>query len=222
MVDKNAPVRILIADDHTIFRDGLKMLISDFPEFRVAGEAESADQALDAVAKLDPDILLLDLVMPGGGGMRVLRSLAESGSRTRVVLLSGAVEGDDITKAFELGARGLMKKDAATATLIDCIRAVLDGKYWIGRQSASTLDEILQRGRSTAKKAQPGNYRLTPREMQVIKLIVSANTNKDIARELSISQETVKHHITSIFDKLGVYNRLELTLFVFHHGIVDK
>jgi DNA-binding NarL/FixJ family response regulator len=198
------------------------MLISDFPEFQFAGEAESADLALEAVARLDPDILLLDLVMPGGGGMQVLRSLAESGSRTRVVLLSGAVEGDTITKAFELGARGLMKKDAATATLIDCIRAVLEGKYWIGRESSFTLDEILQRGRSSTRKALTGNYRLTPREMQIIKLVVSASTNKEIARELSISEETVKHHITSIFDKLGVYNRLELTLFVFHHGILEK
>jgi two-component system nitrate/nitrite response regulator NarL len=176
----------------------------------------------DAVAKLDPDILLLDLVMPGGGGMQVLRSLAESGSRTRVVMLSGAVEGEDITQAFELGARGLVKKDAAAAALINCIRAVLDGKYWIGRESASTMEEVLQRGRSTARKAQPGNYRLTPREMQIIKLVVSANTNKEIALQLSISEETVKHHITSIFDKLGVYNRLELTLFVFHHGIIEK
>ncbi len=215
-------VRIIIADDHTILRDGLKMLIADYREFEVVGEASTGTQALEVVDRLDPDVLLLDLVMPELGGMKVLEEMLARKHRTRVIMLSGAIEGDDITKAFELGARGLVKKDVAGSILIDCMRAVLAGKYWIGRQSAENLEEVLQRCRSTAKRARPENYRLTPREMQIIKAVVSASTNKEIARQLSISEETVKHHITSIFDKLGVYNRLELTLFVFHHGIVDK
>ena len=216
------PVQIVIADDHTILRDGLKMLISDFPEFQVAGEAETGEQAIEAVDRLNPDLLLLDIVMPGMGGMQVLRTMKDTGLKTQVILLSGAVDGNDIPQSFELGARGLVKKDAAASVLIDCMRAVLEGKYWIGRQSAGTLEEVLQRCRSTAKRGRPENYRLTPREMQIIKAVVGASTNKEIARQLTISEETVKHHITSIFDKLGVYNRLELTLFVFHHGIVDK
>jgi DNA-binding NarL/FixJ family response regulator len=132
------------------------------------------------------------------------------------------VEGDDISRSFELGARGLVRKDVAASMLINCMRAVREGKYWIGRQSAESIEEVLQRCRSSAKRASPENYRLTPREMQIIRAVVSASTNREIAQQLSISEETVKHHITNIFDKLGVYNRLELTLFVFHHGIIEK
>jgi two-component system, NarL family, nitrate/nitrite response regulator NarL len=214
--------RIAIADDHTILRDGLKMLIADYPEFQVVGEADTGEQALEVIGLLDPDILLLDLVMPGMGGMQVLRSLRDAGRKTRVILLSGAVEGDDISRSFELGARGLVRKDVAASMLINCMRAVREGKYWIGRQSAESIEEVLQRCRSSAKRASPENYRLTPREMQIIRAVVSASTNREIAQQLSISEETVKHHITNIFDKLGVYNRLELTLFVFHHGIIEK
>jgi len=220
--EKNKPVRIVIADDHEIFREGLKALLAAHLEFEVVGEAANGDEAVQAVAALHPDILLLDRVMPKLGGMQVLHSLAGSLNNTRIVLLSGAVEGDDIPRAFELGARGLVMKDTATSTLLDCIRSVLAGKYWIGRQSADSLDATLKHCRGTVRKGKPENYKLTPREIEVIRAVVSGSTNKEIAGQLSISEQTVKHHITSIFDKLGVYNRLELTLFVFHHGIIDK
>jgi DNA-binding NarL/FixJ family response regulator len=222
MTDAKKAVRIVIADDHAIFRDGLKALLSADPEFEVAGEAANGDEALQAVASLRPDILLLDLVMPKTGGMHVLLSLSDTEGKTKTVLLSGEVEGGDISKAFELGARGLVLKDAATSTLLECIRTVLSGKYWIGRQKAENLDEALKHCRGTARRGTPEKYGLTPREMEVIKAVVSGSTNKEIAGQLSISEQTVKHHITSIFDKLGVYNRLELTLFVFHHGILEK
>jgi two-component system, NarL family, nitrate/nitrite response regulator NarL len=132
------------------------------------------------------------------------------------------VEGDSVTGAFELGARGLVMKDAATSMLFKCIRTVTAGQYWVGRQGVSNLVQTLKQYKSAAKSARPKNYGLTPREFEVIKAVVSGYPNKEIAGQLSISEQTVKHHVTSIFDKLGVYNRLELTLFVFHHGIVDK
>ena len=222
MAQKPRPVRILIADDHTIFRDGLKAILAGEPGFAIVGEAADGAEALKAVAELRPDILLLDLVMPGVGGMEVLGSLAGSKAKTHAIILSGAVEGEEISKAFEMGARGLVMKNSTTDTLCKCIRAVVAGQYWIGLKSAASLDEALKHCRGTAKKAKPENYGLTPREIQVIKAVVSGSVNKEIASQLSISEQTVKHHITSIFDKLGVYNRLELTLFVFHHGIVEK
>ncbi len=215
-------IRILIADDHTIFRDGLKNLLTSEPEFQVVGEASNGDEALKLVEKLLPDILLLDHLMPKVSGMEVLQTLSESHNKVRTIVLSGVLEGEEISKVFELGAHGVVLKDSATSMLFKSIRAVMAGQYWLGRQSVSNLVETLKHYRNSAKKAKPKNFGLTPREMEIVRTVVSGYSNKEIAGQLSISEQTVKHHITSIFDKLGVYNRLELTLFVFHHGIVEK
>ncbi len=222
MLEPPALIRVLIADDHTIFRDGLKTLFDREPEFKVVGEACNGKEAIDLVKKLRPDILLLDWVMPKVGGMEVLRALAESEGNVRTIVLSGVREGEEISKIFELGARGLVMKDTATGMLFKCIRSVMAGQYWIGRQSVANLVQTLKQVRSAAKNAQPKNYGLTPRELEVIKAVVSGYSNKDIAEQMGISEQTVKHHVTSIFDKLGVYNRLELTLFVFHHNLIEK
>ena len=220
----NAPgvIRILIADDHTIFRDGLKTLFSKEQDFKVVGEACNGEEAIELTKRLHPDVLLLDVLMPKVTGLDVLHALAESHVPVKTILLSGDVDGDAISKAFELGARGLVMKDAATSMLFKSIRSVMAGQYWIGRQSVASLVQTLKQCKGAAKSRQPKNYRLTPREFEVIKAVVSGYPNKDIASQLSISEQTVKHHITSIFDKLGVYNRLELTLFVFHHGLIER
>jgi two-component system, NarL family, nitrate/nitrite response regulator NarL len=222
MTGSRKAIRILIADDHAIFRDGLKNLLTGQPEFQVVGEAGNGNETLKLVEQLQPDVLLLDLRMPMGTGMDVLQSLAHSKSGVRTILLSGVAEGYEISRAFELGARGLVLKDTATSMLFKSILAVMAGQYWIGRQSSTSLVQSLKQSRSAAKKAQPHNYGLTLREMDVVKAVVSGHPNKEIASRLSISEQTVKHHITSVFDKLGVYNRLELTLFVLHHGMVEK
>ncbi len=222
MTESTQAIRILIADDHTIFRDGLKSLLTGEPEFQVVGEASNGDEALKLVKQLLPDILLLDHLMPKISGMEVLQALSELHSKVRTIVLSGVLEGDEISKVFELGAHGVVLKDSATNMLFKSIRAVMAGQYWLGRQSVSNLVETLKQYRNTAKKAKPKNFGLTPREMEIVKAVVSGYANKEIAGQFSISEQTVKHHITSIFDKLGVYNRLELTLFVFHHGIVEK
>ncbi len=215
-------VRILIAEDHTIFRDGLRNLLAREPEFRVIGEARDGDETLKLVAQLEPDILLLDFLMPKVSGMDVLKLLSESPSKVRTILLSGVMQGDDIYKAFELGARGLVLKDSAASLLFKSIRAVMDEQYWIGRQGVSSLGQTLKHYKSSAKSSKPKNYGLTARELEIVRAVVSGYPNREIAKQLSISDQTVKHHITNIFDKLGVYNRLELALFVFHHKIIEK
>ena len=222
MTKSNHSIRILIADDHTIFREGLRILLAGEPEFLVVGEAGDGDEVLELVDKLQPDVLLLDRLMPKVNGMEVLRALVESHSNVRTILLSGAVEEEESSRAFELGARGVVLKDSATSVLFKSIRAVIAGQYWVGQQSAANLVDTLKQDKSSARNARPKNYGLTPREMEVLRTVVSGYPNKEIAGRLSISEQTVKHHITSIFDKLGVYNRLELTLFVFHHGIIEK
>jgi two-component system, NarL family, nitrate/nitrite response regulator NarL len=221
-MEESGLIRIVIADDHTIFRDGLKILLGGEPGFSVVGEAGDGSQALKLVEELQPDVLLLDLLMPKTSGMEVLVSLAESQSKVRIILLSGVAEGDEISRIFELGARGLVLKDSATSMLFKSIRAVMAGQYWIGRQSVSSLVQTLKHYRSSATNKKPKNFGLTPREMEIVRAVVSGYPNKEIATRFSISEQTVKHHITNIFDKLGVYNRLELTLFAFHHGIVEK
>jgi two-component system nitrate/nitrite response regulator NarL len=216
------PIRIVIADDHTIFRDGLSALLSSRPEFEVAGEASDGAEALKLVEKLKPDILLLDLIMPKVGGMQVLEALAKSKNSVRTIVLSAAAEGHEISRAFELGARGVVLKDSATAMLFKSIQTVMAGQYWIGRKSVANLVQTMKRCGDAAKEEKPKNYGLTPREMEVIRAVVSGCPNKEIAGKYGISEQTVKHHITNIFDKLGVYNRLELTLFAFHHGLVQE
>jgi two-component system, NarL family, nitrate/nitrite response regulator NarL len=217
MKGKQIPINIVVADDHAIFRDGLKRLLSGRPGFRVVGEAADGNQALDEVGKWHPDVLLLDWEMPGAGGAEVLRSFPASGGNTRVILLSGVIEGKEIVSAFGLGARGLVLKDADPDVLFACIHAVMDGQFWLGRQAAASPSELL--GRGQFRRAASKRYGLTPRELQIIKLVTSGITNKEIADRLSISEQTVKHHVTGVFDKLGIDNRLELTLFVYHHEL---
>jgi len=222
MSKKDQPIRIVIADDHSIFRDGLKSLISKEAEFQVVGEAADGNEALNVVTQRKPDVLLLDMIMPKADGLAVLPAIASCAPETKIVVISGVLEGDDIYKAFELGARGVVMKDMATSVLFNCIRAVADGKYWTGRKAVDNLEAILMQSKSASRKANPQNYGLTPREMEIIEAVVSGQPNKKIASQLSISEQTVKHHITNIFDKLGIYNRLELALFVFHHGILKN
>jgi two-component system, NarL family, nitrate/nitrite response regulator NarL len=222
MPENNKPIRILIADDHAIFRDGLKSLFGVRPEFQIVGETCDGAAVVELVDQLRPDVLLLDIVMPKSDGMDVLKRLAASRNKVRIILLSGALEGRDISRVFEFGARGLILKETASNTLFEGIRAVMDGLYWIGQKSATNPVEALKQYRSADKGTQSRDYRLTPREREVIESVVAGCSNKEIASKLSISEQTVKHHITNIFDKLGVYNRLELTLFVIHHNLLKE
>ena len=142
--------------------------------------------------------------------------------KVRSIILSGAADGGDISRAFELGARGLVLKESATTLLFKSITAVMAGQYWIGQSSVATLSQSLDHYRDSAKSNKKKNFGLTEREMEIVRAVVSGYPNKEIASRYGISEQTVKHHITNIFDKLGVYNRLELTLFIFHHNLIEK
>jgi two-component system nitrate/nitrite response regulator NarL len=221
MIDKAKTINIIIADDHPIFRDGLKALFSSEPEFQIVGEACDGDETIKLIESLKPDVLLLDPAMPRISGLEVLRRLANAKSKVRAVMLSEAINAEEITEAFQLGARGVLLKEATTSLLFKCIRTVMAGQYWVGRQGASNLIQTMkQYKKSGAPKKK--NYGLTPRELEIIRAVASGYANKEIAGQLSISEQTVKHHLTSIFDKLGVYNRLELTLFIFNHSMVEE
>ena len=221
-MDNTEPaVRIVVADDHTIFRDGLRRLLEAEPELQVVGEAADGAEAVTQTRELQPDVLLLDLAMPRVPGMDVMRELsADSGRlRTKIIVLTAAVERLEIVQALQLGARGVVMKEAATQMLMKAIRTVMSGQYWIGREAVGDIVEFM-RSNPSGEKA-PRNYGLTKREMDILTTIVAGLSNKEIARRFSLSEDTVKHHLTNIFDKVGVASRLELALFAINNRLAE-
>lgn len=215
-------VRILIADDHPIFRDGLRKLLETEPGFHVVGQAEDGGEAVRLARELNPDVLLLDLAMPRLPGLDTLRQLPLATAPIRIIMLTAAIDLDEISEALRLGARGVVLKESATELLFESIHSVMEGRYWIGRESVSDLDDKLRRLAAEDEGSQRQSFGLTPRELQLLPSIVSGCTNKEIAREFGLSEQTVKHHLAHIFDKTGVSNRLELALFIIHHGLVGR
>jgi two-component system, NarL family, nitrate/nitrite response regulator NarL len=220
--NSNGGIRVLIADDHPIFRDGLTRLLNAERGMNVIGAAEDGLQAVEMVQKLSPDVLLLDLIMPRMPGLDALRELSVSPHPVRTILLTAAIEKAEIATALQMGARGVVLKDAATQLLFKCIRCVMNGEYWVGRESVGDLVAALRQMRTDGELPRKRNFGLTPREMEVVGTIVAGLTNREIAKKLSVSEDTVKHHITNIFDKLGVSNRLELALFAINHQLIAK
>src|SRR5215813_8602680 len=215
-------IAILIADDHPIFRDGLRGLIESERGFILAGEAVDGEQALALTRKLKPDVLLLDLAMPKLSGLEVVRQLAQPPITTRIMLLTAAIDDAQITEALRLGARGVVLKDTATQLLVKSIRCVVAGEFWVGRGNVQGLVQALQMAQTMQPDDPVKKFALTAREVEVLTAIVEGYSNKEIAKRFSISEQTVKHHLSSIFTKVGVSNRLELALFSVHHQLVGK
>jgi DNA-binding NarL/FixJ family response regulator len=223
MDGKDDLIRILIADDHPIFRSGLRSLLSSEPRFRVVGEAGDGEEALAMVRRLKPDILILDLSMPRLPGMEALRELTASASPARIIILTVAIEKLQMIEALQLGARGIVLKDTATAVVMDCIRAVREGHFWVGRNKVTDIMQCLrelmaQAGTPKVRKT----FGLTPRELEVVAAIVTGLSNREIAQKFSLSEQTVKHHLTNIFNKTGVSSRLELAIFAVNHQLVSN
>ncbi|HLY62434.1 MAG TPA: response regulator transcription factor [Terriglobia bacterium] len=222
MAKPSTPIRILIADDHAIFRDGLRRLLTAEPGLCVVGEAADGDEAVALTQKLKPDVLLLDLAMPRTPGMEALQELSKMAAPVRTILLTAAVERAHIVEALQLGARGVVMKESATQVLLKAIHGVMQGDYWVGRESVSDLVKTLRDlSPSAPEDPRKKQFKLTPREFEVIAAIVTGYNNKDIAQRFAISEQTVKHHLTNIFDKLGVSSRLELALFAVNHSLID-
>ncbi len=221
---RSQPIRIVIADDHPIFRDGLRRLLEAEPDLRVVGEASDGAEAVKLARQLKPDILLLDLAMPRHPGLEALREMSSgSGSSVRVILLTAAAEKKQIVEALQLGARGVVLKDSATQLLLKSIHTVMAGEYWVGRESVSNLVQYLRTlVQSSGEEARQKKFGLTPRELEIVSTVVAGYSNKEIAEYFKISEDTVKHHLSNIFDKLGVSTRLELALFAVNQSLPLK
>src|SRR5258708_14096 len=219
------PIRIVIADDHPIFRDGLRRLLESEAGFKVVGEACDGAEAVKLARQLKPEILLLDLAMPRHPGLEALREMssATGSNSVRVILLTAAAEKNQIVEALQLGARGVVLKDSATQLLLKAIHAVMAGEYWVGRESVSNLVQYLRNlVQSTNEESKQKKFGLTPPELELVSAVVAGYANREIAEYFKISEDTVKHHLSNIFDKLGVSTRLELALFAVNQGLPLK
>jgi two-component system nitrate/nitrite response regulator NarL len=214
------PISVLFADDHPLFRDAFRHLLETDPDVRVVGEASDGREAIRMVTDRRPDILLLDLVMPVMGGLETLRELSTLSTSTRTLILTAEVGDSDIVEALQLGARGVVMKQTASDLVFKSMRAVMAGQYWVGRECVGELiDKMRERHAVPAPELRHATFGLTARELEIVSTVVGGYANNDIAQKYSISVKTVKHHLTNIFDKLGVANRLELALFAVHHRL---
>ena len=215
------PVRIVIADEHPIFRDGLRWLLETAPGLRVVGETGSGEEAAALVGRLQPDILLLGLATSGPIPLESLEGITAAGASVRTILLTGSVNTFEVmTAALQLGASGVVPKDSAAEVLFKSIDAVMAGQYWFGRECVSDVASSMRRLEHARRRTRA--FGLTRRELAIVRSVVSGETNKQIAQQLSISENTVKRHITHIFNKVGASNRVELAVFAAHHQLVDR
>jgi len=219
--DEKKPINILIAVSHAIFRDGLRALLQMESGFHVIGDASDCESAVHLVAQTKPDILLLDMMLPKKNGLDVLRQLRRHDLSVPVLALTGDVGKEVSMQALNLGARGVILNSAPSKTLYEAIRKVIAGEYWISPESVASLVERLKTSTQRPQTPNP-RFGLTPRELEIVVAVVSGYSNPEIAEKLALSEQTVKHHLTHVFDKLGVFSRVELALFAVNHNLVEN
>jgi DNA-binding NarL/FixJ family response regulator len=214
--------RILIADGHPIFRDGLRRLLETEADFEVIGDAGDVAGTLQLVRQLDPDVLLLDVSLTQVGRSDVLRALAAAARLPRTILLADRIAQEQLITLLRLGVRGVVLREATTTKLLcDSIRSVLRNHYALGPEQVRDLVRAMV-GSADGGITSRNPFRLTRRQLDIVAAVAIGETNKEVARHFSISEETVKRHLSSIFDKLGVFSRLELAIFALNHGLIDN
>jgi len=221
---KKAMVRILIADDHPIVRDGLKKLLLLEDDFEVIGEAGDGREVIEKVRELDPDVLLLDLRMPHLDGLAALQAVQQTNKRTRVIVLTASEDKNEFVQAMKLGCSGIVLKQTAPDLIVKSIRKVNSGEIWLDSHTTAAVMRQFstgQEGSGSTGNGAKGRERspLSAREREIVALVAQGYKNKEMAEKMFISEQTVKNHLHNIFDKLGVSDRLELALYAIHKGL---
>jgi DNA-binding NarL/FixJ family response regulator len=210
-------IRIALADDHPIVLQGLQQLFERHADFEVVCCCTTGNAALIGVRTHRPDVLVLDLRMPEGSGLDVLRAIAADKLECRTVLLTATVSDDEVVEAVRLGARGLILKESPPEALVDCVRRVFRGEQWLERETlARAFRRALDREAATRDAADA----LTPREIEIVRMVAQGLRNRAIAERLSISEGTVKVHLHNIYEKFAVDGRIELLLSARNKGLI--
>jgi two-component system nitrate/nitrite response regulator NarL len=213
------PVRLVIVAEHPIFRDGLRRLLEAQPGFLIVSESGDALATVALVRDLEPDILLLGFGAAAQAALDALRQLAVYPTSTRTIILPERVDTPEVMSALQLGVRGVVPKDSAPEVLFNSIRSVMNGNYWLGREQVAEAVPALRKFEAARRRSKA--FGLTRREIEILRAVVAGYTNKEIGERFSISENTVKSHLTHIFNKSGASSRVELALFAAHHRLLD-
>jgi DNA-binding NarL/FixJ family response regulator len=214
-------IRVLVADDHPVVREGISKLLSLENDVEVVGEAEDGETTVAQVERLDPDIVLLDLRMPKMDGLAALQRIQKMARKTRVIIITASDDKNEYVQAMKLGCSGIVLKQTSGDLIVKSIRRVYAGEIWLDSHTTAAV----MRQFSSPSDAAQGSVRardrspLSQREREIVALVAQGYKNKEMAEKLFISEQTVKNHLHNIFDKLGVSDRLELALYAIHKGL---
>jgi two-component system nitrate/nitrite response regulator NarL len=212
-------IRLIIAGEHSIFRHGLRRLLEAEPGFVIVREVGDGAAAIALVRDLTPDVLLLGLAHSKQPPIETLKSVAEYSSQTKTIVLTDRLDRAEVFAAVQLGLRGVVLKDSPPEMLFKSIRAVMADEYWLGHDRFAAVMPSLRKVEAARRKSKA--FGLTRREIEIVRSVVAGFSNREIAARSSITENTVKSHLTHIFNKLGASNRVELALFAAHHRLVD-
>jgi len=213
------PITIILVDDHEVVRKGMRAYLDTLPDFRVVGEASSGEEAIGLVSELIPNLVLMDLIMPGMDGVETTRRIKKISPRTQVVVLTSYHEDAHIFPALKAGAISYILKDMKMEKLVETLRRAVQGEVTLHPRVAA---RVLQNIRGENPEAEPLFTDLTERELEVLKLIASGLTNSQIAEKLVISENTVKGHVSNILSKLHVADRTQVAVYAWQRGIVQR
>src|ERR1035437_2472365 len=219
-------IRIVVADDHPIFRDGLCKLLALEEDFEVVAQAQDGREVLEVLQQCEPDVLLLDLRMPGLDGLATLQRLQAVKNKTRVIVLTASDDKNEFVQAMRFGTSGIVLKQTATELLIKSIRKVHAGEIWLDSHTTAAVirqfiaaDEAPPQPAASSPNRDRDRSPLSQREREIVALVAQGFKNKEMAEKMFISEQTVKNHLHNIFDKLGVSDRLELALYAIHNNL---
>jgi two-component system nitrate/nitrite response regulator NarL len=215
-MSQQSPIRIVVADGHPLFTLGVRALLAREHGFEVVGDAEDGEGALAALQKQRPDVLLLDLALGGINGLEVLRRMVAMDLPTRTVIVTAAIDRADLRTALMRGAQGVLLKHLASDLLVKCVRQVMKGEYWIGRDCVGDLIDAMRN-----PAPQEESSVLSQRERDIVSAVIKGASNKDIAWQLGLGEQTVKNHLRRIFAKLHVANRVELAVHAMEHQLTE-